>query len=971
MNSTRVRTWSWLLPAVFAAAAACGSGPKRPVIIPGPVDVPPGDGHLTPPPAPASPLIPLRADMRKGVLANGLTYYVLPHAEPQDRVYLWLAVNAGAVQEDDDQRGLAHFVEHMGFNGTAKYPKSAIVDFVEKTGMEFGAHLNAYTSFDETVYQLQVPTDDPALVATGLDILHEWASAMSFDPAEVDKERGVVLEEWRLGLGPFERVFDKQFPLILPGTRAAERLPIGKPEILRTAKRDTLVRFYQDWYRPDLMAVIVVGDIDPAALEAQVQAQFADLQGPGAPRQRPSGGVPTVRTQTVSVVTDPEMPVTSIGFSSTMPHRSEVTEADFRRYIVESLFHSMLGERFDDLAAKPGAPIRSGYSSTGEFTRDVDVFSVDAQVADGKLQAAFELVARELRRIEVHGFGQAELDRAKARLLRGAKQGAIEDAKQDGRDLAAEASRNFLSGEFMCGAAAELAYFERLVPTVTLAEMGPLLASWGPADTRTITIAGPSTMTAPTEASVRAWLAAAASADVPAWGDAVGDKPLIATAPTPGTIAREGSVAEIGVTEWTLSNGARVIIKPTDFENDAVRVRAMSPGGSSLLADRDLPTALVADDVVGAMGFGEFSPRDLGKALSGRVASAYPWITESSEGVSARGAASDLEVVLQLVHLAFTSPRKDPEAFAVWQAGAAEDAREWQRLPEVAFSEEMARFTSGGNPRRMRLTEADIGKVDLDRALALYRERFANAGDFTFTIVGNVDLAALRPLVEKYVASLPSSGAKAERARDIGVRPLAGVKVHETKRGQEPKAQVSLQFEAPDKWTKEAAIDLDVMSEVLGIRLREVLREDMGGVYGVGAWGWLTRLPTQLRSFRIGFGCDPERVADLKKAVFTVIAELQTGGASDDNLTKVRETRRRNLQLNLRDNDHWARELASAYFYGDDPKTIDDLEPITARITSANVKAAAKRFLDVKRYVFGTMVPATAAAPAAAPAPAP
>lgn len=949
---------------LLAAVVACGSSAHQPVTVPPPVDVPPG-GDVTPtPPGPASPTIPLWPAIKRGVLANGLTYYVLPHAEPQDRVYLWLAVDAGAVQEDDDQRGLAHFVEHMGFNGTTRFPKSAIVDFVEKTGMDFGAHLNAYTSFDETVYQLEVPTDDPALVRTGLDVLYDWASGMAFEAAEVEKERGVVLEEWRLGLGPWDRVFDKQFPVLMPGSRYAERLPIGKPEILKTAPRDALVRFYKDWYRPDLMAVIVVGDIDPAALEAQVRATFGDLQGPGAARKKATGGVPTVRGLPVSIVADAELPMTSVGITTLAPRHGEATEADYRRYLVEMMFGSMLGERLDDLAAAPDAPIRNASAGSSGFVREVDSFSLDAQVAGGKATDALRLLARELRRVEQHGFGAAEFERAKRRALRNAEQSAREADKTDGADLAAEMTRNFFEGEFMCGRQVELELMTRFMPTITLAELAALPATFGAPDTRVVTIAGPDAATLPTEAQVRAVLAEVAAEAVPAWTDSVGDRALIATAPTPGAVVKEGAIAEAGLTTWVLANGATVILKPTDFEADAVYLNATSQGGSSLFADRDLPTGLVVDDVVGAMGLGDFAPRDLAKALSGKVARVYPVISEIGESVRGNAAASDVETMLQLTHLTFTAPRRDSAQFAIWQKGAAEDAREWQRLPEVAFEEEMARFTSGGNQRRMRMTESDVGKVDLDRALALYAERFANAADFTFVLVGNIDLATIKPLVERYLGSLPAKKAKPEKARDIGVRPLAGVQTHITARGSEPKAHVELQFSAHDKYTANGERDVGILSDVLSIRLREVLREDMGGVYGVGAWGWHSRRPIGERGFQISFGCDPARVDELKAAVFTVVKEVQTSGASDDNLAKARASRKRSMETDLRDNGYWLRKLAQAFSYGDDPRDIGKLEPVLGRITSANLKAAAKHYLDTSRYVFGVMTPVAKVAPA-------
>jgi zinc protease len=938
-----------LLGVLLSLLVACSGGSKKTPT--GPDDK--GTEVVT---QPAEPPLPLWDRVKKGTLPNGLTYYVLPHAKPANRVYLWLAVNAGSVQEDDDQRGLAHFVEHMAFNGTEHFEKQAIIDYLEKIGVNFGADLNAYTSFDQTVYQLQVPTDDPTFVAKGLDILRDWAGGVSFDPEEVDKERGVVLEEWRLGRGAWARLFDEQAPVLFAGSRYADRLVIGLPDILRGAPRDTLVRFYQDWYRPDLMAVIVVGDIDPAAMEKEVAARFADLKGPAEPRERPRAEVPRADGMRISIETDKEMPQTSVTIYNTFAHRPEATQQDYRRLIRDSLYHMMLNERLETLRQEPDAPFLFAGSSTSDLVREADAFSRFAAVKDGRIEEALEVLFAEVVRVERHGFTAAELERAGKQWLRNIQQAAVEIDKRDGRELADEITRNFFEGELMIGRAAEAALAEELIPTITLEELNTLAEEWGGDDNRVVMIAGPDGMKAPSEARIRDIVKAVEKRDLPAWKDEAAGKELIAKKPTPGTVTAERTLEKTGVVEWTLSNGIKVVIKPTDFENDSVLIQGFSPGGTATASDAEFPSARFASEVVGAGGAGEHSDAQLDKLLAGKVVNVFPWIGEIEEGVNASGSARDLETIFQLLHLTMQAPRKDEQAFAVWRQQTLDWVSHRRVDPGSAFWEDMNALLSKDHPRRRPPEVADVEKVELDAALAFYQKRFGDAGDFTFVIVGNVDAETLRPLVETYLGGLASTGRK-EKEKDLGIKRPKGKTVKKVEKGIEPKAQVFLTFHGDQKWTRDDDRDIGILAEILGIRLREVLREDMGGVYGVGVWGWVSRRPRQERTLTVQFGCAPENVDKLKQAVFDEIKALQKSGIGDDYLEKVRKGRVRGREVALRENWAWAGWLSQAYRYGDDVDVVLDLDAELARVSSAKVKAAAKKYLDGKQYVLGVLVP--------------
>ncbi|HET9991804.1 MAG TPA: insulinase family protein [Kofleriaceae bacterium] len=934
---------SWWLVVVLCACGAAKTSPPPP----------------TPPaiaaPAPGDPITPLDPQIKVGHLANGLTYYVMKHGKPEQRASLWLAVNAGSVLEDDDQRGLAHFVEHMAFNGTKRFPKQDIVDFIEKVGMEFGADVNAYTSFDQTVYQLTVPTDDPATLIKGVDILRDWAGDITFDPGEVDKERGVVLEEWRLGRGAAARIEDKQWPVVFAGSKYAERLVIGLPEIIKTAKRDTLYRFYKDWYRPDNMAVIAVGDFDPAQLEKELQRRFGDLQNPAQERPRVVVPVPHDQPTAVTVATDPELPSTQVTIYDKLDHRREATKGDYRRYLVEGLYHQMLGARFSELAQEPDAPFLFAGSMTGSFVRASDLFTRQAQAKEGKVREALAAVVKEIVRVDKFGFAASELDRARRRVLAETEKDALEWDKVPDTDLADEITRNFFTGEQMGGRAVELAYTREMLPTITLAELDHLAQAWANEKGRVIAMSGPASSQLPSEPEIRKIFATAEAAPVEPWQDTGADKPLLAHVPAPGSIVTETHDAEVDATVWTLSNGAKVIVKPTPFKNDEVLFDGWQPGGTSLLSDADYHQVRFFG-LISSMGAGELDPIALDKVLSGHVADVSAGYSELAEIVGGTTRPADLEVMMQLAFLRMTEPRKDARAFAAWQRDQLELVKHRAVTPEGQFWDAMTAIETTNHPRHLPETEAELAGVDPEKALAVSHSRFSEFGGFTFVFVGNIDPKTLKPLVETYLASLPSTG-KRPHWKDIGVHWATGPIEKTIVAGTEPKSFVSLTSVAPDAWSLDGERDAEVLTKVLEIRLREVLREDMGGVYGVTVNAALAKEPTPRREFEVMFGCDPQNVDKLKQAVFAELARIGKEGVGESYLAKVREQLRREHETNVKDNQWWVQAIHEAYWSGENFTAITDANAEIKRTTSTNVQAAARRFFDPKHYVLGVMKP--------------
>lgn len=907
--------------------------------------------------SPALEPLPLWPEVKHGTLPNGLSYYVLKHGKPEKRAFLWLAVNAGSVAEDDDQRGLAHFDEHMAFNGTAKYPKAEIVDSLEKLGMRFGADLNAYTDYDETVYQLEVPTDAPTGLSTGLDILHEWAGAVSYEPKEVDKERGVVLEELRLHKGVMQRVFDKHLQVELGDIRYAQRKTIGLASTLEKAPREALLRFYKDWYRPDLMAVIAVGDVDPDALTKQIAEKFGDLKAPTPERPRPSGGVPKADGTRVSIEADPELSFTSVQVVNLVPHRSESNLADFRRILTESLYISMFNERMALLARRADAPFAQAGGSVGDLTREIDSFTRGATVKGGKVEATLRQLLSESLRAEKLGFTQGELDRAQAILTRIYVQNDVEAKTSDSTAWAREITRHFFENEFMVGRTVEKRLALEILPTITLAELNTTASRFGGADNRVILISGPDPKLLPSRENVLDQVKAAESETLEAWKEKVGGTTLLEAPVKPGSIVKEVINLKVGTTEWTLSNGIRVVVKPTDYAVDSVLITGTSAGGLAIASDAQLNDARFANDMVSAGGVGTLDGEALAKLLAGKQVSARTSIEATTESVTGSASVSDLETMFQLLYLKVTRPRRDDEIIAIGRSTMIEQLNEAKRSPQFQFSLQMQEALTAGNPRARFPTAGDVEKLNVDKAFTFFNDRFADMSDFTFGIVGAASPEVLKPLVEKYLASLPGKGRK-EKERDVGVRKVKGVVKKKFALEKENKAQVVLIFHGDETWSKDKQRDMFILGQVLSIRLRELLREDMGGVYGVGASGSVSRGPRQERTFTVSFGCDPERVDALIKAAFDEMASIAKNGIGQSYLDKVKAGFVRERETELRTNGFWLQQLVSSAYYGDDPSIVLDLTNVTNRITSANVQAAAKRYLDSKQYFEAQLVPA-------------
>ncbi len=905
--------------------------------------------------------LPIAPQIRKGKLSNGLTYYIRQNSRPEKKVELRLVVKAGSILEDDDQQGLAHFTEHMAFNGSKNFKKNELVSFLQSIGVEFGADLNAYTSFDETVYILPIPTDKPDNLEKGFLVLEDWASTVAFDHAEIDKERGVVLEEARLGKGANDRMNKVIYPKLFEGSKYANRLPIGKEDILQNFKYDVIKRFYKDWYRPDLMAVIAVGDIDPAAGEKMIRAHFEKLKNPAKPRPREYFKVPG-RTQSEGVVvTDKEATNHFLQiYYSYKTAKPDVTLGDYRASIVRSLFNSLLNQRLAELTQKPNPPFLFGATDLGGFVHNHEVFSSFAVLSKEGPQAAMNALLQENERAKKFGFTANELDRSKKSLMRSIERAYNEREKTESENYADEYIRNFLREEAIPGIEKEYEYYQQFLETISLEEVNTFAARNIPSqEARLVILNGPekAEFTMPTSAQLLQMAAEAEKIQVGAYEEKAVAKALMDTPPAAGTAKEVNVNKELGYTEMVFTNNVRVILKPTDFKNDQVLISATRFGGQSLYDLNDKFNAAYATAAVSQMGVKDFSPVDLRKVFAGKTVSGGPRLSQTSEGFSGQCGSADLETLLQLTHLYFTAPRKDPDLFNSFVSKQQAFLQNMMANPQVAYQDSVQKILYNNHPRGPRFPKVeDFAQINLDRALEIYRERFGNANGFTFIIVGSFDLKAAGNLAATYLGSLPSAGS-AGTFKDLGIRPVKGVVKKEVYRGTEPKSYISLNFTGETTYTQEAALHLQALIEILNIKLIETLREELSGVYGAGANGNMSKIPYGNYSISISMPCGPENVDKLIKATFDEIQKLKDNGPLDADLAKVKETWLQKYREDLKDNGYWLNKLQQLMEVGGTPGDILTGEKRINAITTKEVKDAASRYFKTDNYVQVVLYP--------------
>jgi zinc protease len=905
--------------------------------------------------------IPFDRATHEATLSNGLKYFVRQNALPEKRVSLRLVVKSGSNEEADDQQGLAHFIEHMAFNGSEHFKPGALVAAFESIGARLGPHLNAYTSFDETVYMFDLPSDQPSIVNNGLTALADFAGGLTLDPAEVEKERGVVIEEWRGGLGAGSRIRDKQIPILYAQSRYVNRLPIGKPDIIRTAPVARLRAYYDTWYRPERMALVVVGDVDSSQIESTIRTMFASIKARAKAERDPDTRVPILKRDVVSVITDPEVTQSSVQIIRKHPKEPEGRVADYRRDLVQHLMQDMFNDRFGELVRKPDAKILGAGASGGALGETVETFSVGARAPDGKMEEALEAIAVEARRVREFGFAPSELERAKKWLAASYERAYAERDKSESGSYAQELVSYFLSHEPAPGIVYEHELVKAILPGITVSEtteMAKRLLSGG--DTTVLAISPEKQdIRVPTEAALRRAVAEAEKTTLTAWSDSVATGTWMAEKPKPASVESRKELPGVGVTVVRFSNGVEAWLKPTDFKNDQVLFDMEALGGASLAPPADYYEATLADTFVQRSGMGGINASDLSKMLAGKVASASPYISLSTHGVSGSAAPADLETALQMLHEEITAPGDDPEAFAVLQRQLTASIANREQAPGRVFAERLSELNSCEHYTSRPLTEPRIASLDRQKMVSFYRERFANAADFTFFMVGTFTIDTAVPLLAEYVGSLPSAGRSAAGFKDVGLCFPSGVKRERVEKGREPKAQTVISLFAdpsPDSVEQENVAEA---TTVLQTSLRDILREELGQTYSVSV-GLAQPLPQRgAGRIEVTFGAAPENIDAMTGRVLKEIKRLQDEGPSADLTMRAKEGARRTFETSVKQNGYWLRRLATVHLLGQDPDEITRRTQRIDAVTPQILRDVFRRFFPMDRYTVVTLVPQT------------
>ncbi len=900
-------------------------------------------------PATANASIPMDPAVRSGVLPNGLKYYLRKNNKPEQRAELRLAVAAGSMQEDDDQQGLAHFVEHMAFNGSENFTKNELVDYLESVGTRFGPDLNAYTSFDETVYMLQVRTDDTEQFAKGLTVLQDWAGGLLFDEAEIDKERGVVVSEWRSRLSAEQRMQQLYLPKMYYKSRYADRLPIGDPEIVENASYETVRRFYRDWYRPDLMAVCVVGDIDLDAIEKEIKTRFSSLRNPEVTRTKDEYKVPGHAETLVGVHADKEATFTNVRIIYKHKGHKTNTLEDYRQNLVHELYNRMLNARLYELNNTADPPFVFASSGYGNSVGDLATYSSFSAVPENGANRAFHTLLTENRRVLLHGFVDTELERQKLEMMTGAERDVREKDKMESARYVSGLVYHFLENEPIPSEQQELDLYTQLLPTITLDEMNRLARKWITDDNRVIIVTGPEKagIALPSEQVLLAIIDSVDAQTPEPYVDKVNNAPLFDRELAPIAITDESTNDALDIHSFTLANGIKVSYKKTDFKNDQILVAGYSLGGSSLYDDNAYFSAQAIGSIIQESGVGEFDAPQLNKKLTGKTVGISPFIAERFEGFNGSCSPQDLEILFQLMFLYVTSPRMEDQALQSYLKKQATILDNLLSNPDNYFGDVVNKIRYQNHPRRGMLHAEDLKKVDMNEMQRIYQDRFSDMSDFSFFFTGAIDPAQLRDLASRYFGNLPVKD-RSETWKDIGVKSPEG-KIDSTfLRGEAPRSNVRMIYHGDFSWDDESRFALQMLIEHARIKLRESLREDLGGVYGVSISGGASKDPKPLYSINVSFNSDPPRTEELANAAKAVIQEIVNGNITAEDIQKIKELQRQARVKNLKENRYWQSGMIGNWIDGTplEQLTQEYLDQQLETITPEMIKMAAAKYFS-------------------------
>ena len=896
-----------------------------------------------------SPL-PFDSSVTTGTLNNGLRYYIKPNPKPEKKVELRLAINAGSILENNNQQGLAHFMEHMNFNGTTHYPKNELVDFLQSIGVQFGADLNAYTSFDETVYILPIPTDKPDNIEKGFEVLSDWAQKALITDKDVNDERKVVLEESRLGKGADDRMMKFYLPKLMAGSHYSERLPIGKEDILKNCNPDAIRSFYKDWYRPDLMAVAVVGDITVEKAKALIEQYFSSLTNPKDERLRTTYDVPAFKKKEAMVLTDKE--ATNQEFSlvySSKKTTADLTLQDYRSNLVKNLFIQVLNNRLRELTQSATPPFLYSYASIGGWARGFESFQLNA-VASGDMKTTVDASIGELVKAQKFGFNNTELDIVKKGTISWIERIYNERNTTESGNIIEEYLRNFLTHEPMPGIQKDYQYYKDFLPTITLKEVNEMAKIWlddnktyfalslGPENNLTKKLSNKNLLKIINNAF---------SQEVKEKTERVLASSLLKTEPVSGKIIFIEKDSLLDATTYTLSNGVKVTMKSTTFKSDEIIFSGQKKGGTGQFSVDDKLNAMYMSSIVGAMGFGQFNPIDLKNFLSGKNIAISTNVSLTNDLVQGSSSIKDLETMLQLNYLKLTSTRKDLELFKGFIAKQKSSLQNIKSNPQMAFFDTLNKSLYNNNPFTPISipTEDNLNSINPERVLEIYNTEFANADGFHFFFVGNVDESTFQPLIEKHIASLPTKGTT-PNYKDNGLRPRGGKSELKIYKGSEPKSIIVEEFYGELPYSEGAALKADLLADILNIKIIEELREKIGGIYSGGMYSDVNKEPYNNFSFVLYLPCGPESVDTLLHASMDEIIKLKNEGPMSKDLEKAKLAKIEAYREAMKTNAFWNKYLCEIKFNGVDKQRFLGYESILNSVTPEQIKDIANQMLS-------------------------
>lgn len=906
--------------------------------------------------------LPVDPKVKIGKLPNGLTYYIRQNKKPEQKVELRLVVNAGSILEDETQQGLAHMSEHMAFNGTTNFKKNDIVSFLQDIGVGFGNDLNAYTSFDETVYMLPIPTDKPGNLEKGFKVLEDWAHGIAFNTEDIDQERAIILEESRSGKGASDRMLKKMFPRLLEGSIYAKRLPIGLDSVIKNFKHDEIRRFYKEWYRPDLMAVIVVGDITPSLAETMVKKHFSSLVNPSEPRPRVKAELPPYKSSDAMVITDKE----ATGYSVSINYAAYVNEAsttlgDYRKDMVKQIFTSLLNQRLQELAQKENPPFLLGSVNFGSYARGYEAFSAYANAGTGDVARSLNALAEEIERVKRFGFTATELERAKKNILNSYERAYNDREKTESVNFTQEYINHFLENEASPGIEKEFGYVKELLPAITLEDVNAIVSRFKDEKNRFVYVLGPDPKAnekLPEGKDLLAILDSREKAEVTAYEEKAIASALLNAEPKAGRVLSKTTNIVLTTTVLKLSNGVTVTLKPTDFKNDQIVMGATRAGGKNLYGLADKYNAEYAASIVSTMGVGEFSPTDLRKVLAGKSVSVNPVFSAISEGVRGNSSVKDLEALFQLTHLYFTAPRKDTALFNSFVQKNKSQFAMLSANPQTAFIDTMYRVLYNNNPLApVTVPKSEyFDKISLDRSFAIYKERFGDAKGMHFVFVGSFKEEQIIPLIEKYIASLPVANGKSVFV-DNKVRSITGKHTLTVNKGKEEKSLILAFYTGEQPYSEELEFKLQALSEVLNIRIIEELREKVQGIYGGGTFASFEKIPYSNYGFILQLPCGPEKVDTLLLAVHKEFDDITKNGPGQGYLDKVKKQWIEQHKIRIKENGTWLNQILEYSLQGGDPKRFIGYEKYVSQLTVKDVQQAAQLVFNGKNQFTAVLMP--------------